>query len=368
MPFQHTLYRIGQGLTKLSPDKLEKEAVLEDYISQDMNILSDRWMLIGRQVYTDFGKYIDLLAVDASGTLIVIELKKDLTPREVVAQALDYAAWVEGLEPERIADIWRSYVEGWRKDLGNQSLDEAFQKRFVVALAEVELNAAHQMVVVAARLDNSTERIVTYLADRGIPINVVFFEVFTDGKERFLSRVWFQDPIDTPDPTINPPKDRGPWNGEFYVSLGEGEGRTWEDAVEYGFVSAGGGRWYMNTLGYLQRGDRVWVNVPRKGYVGVGVVEDPVVKVDAFQVTLPDGKRVSILDPSVKLVAPNMGRNVDDEEMAEYLVRVKWIHTVPTAKAVRELGFFGNQNSVCRPTDPKWNHTVDRLKQVWGVQ
>lgn len=114
MPFQHTLYRIDQGLTKLSPDKLEKEAHLEDYIAQDMGILSDRWMLIGRQVHTDFGKFIDLLAVDRSGTLIVIELKKDLTPREVVAQALDYAAWVEGLEPERIA-IPNSYsTRSWQ--------------------------------------------------------------------------------------------------------------------------------------------------------------------------------------------------------------------------------------------------------------
>jgi len=368
MPFQHTLYRIDQGLTKLSPDKLEKEAHLEDYIAQDMGILNDRWMLIGRQVHTDFGKFIDLLAVDNSGTLIVIELKKDLTPREVVAQALDYAAWVEGLEPERIADIWRAYVDGWRKDLGSQSLDEAFQKRFGIALSEVELNAAHQMVVVAARLDNSTERIVTYLAERGIPINVVFFEVFTDGKARFLSRVWFQDPVEAPDPTVNPPKDRGPWNGEFYVSFGDDETRRWEDAVQYGFISGGGGRWYSNTLGYLQKGDRVWVNIPKRGFVGVGEVLDPVVKVDAFKVSLPDGREVGILDPEVKLAATTLNRNLDDDDTAEYLVRVQWKHTVPSSKAVKELGFFGNQNTVCRPTGPKWNHTVEWLKQVWSVK
>jgi len=130
MPFQHALYRIDQGLTRLSLDKLEKEAVLEDHIAKDMGILNDRWMLIGRQVYTDFGKYVDLLGVDSSGTLIVIELKKDLTPREVVAQALDYAAWVETLEPERIAEIWNAYVNSWRKDLIKLSLDEAYLKNF----------------------------------------------------------------------------------------------------------------------------------------------------------------------------------------------------------------------------------------------
>lgn len=46
--------------------------------------------MIGRQVRTTHGGYIDLLALNQDGQLIVIELKRELTPREVVAQALDY--------------------------------------------------------------------------------------------------------------------------------------------------------------------------------------------------------------------------------------------------------------------------------------
>lgn len=119
-------------------------------------------MLIGRQVHTDYGKFIDLLALDGAGTVIVIELKKNLTPRDVVAQGLDYAAWVETLEPERLADIWRGYLTAYRKELGSQSLDEAFQKRFGAVLTEVTLSEAHQIVIVAARLDDRTEGIVTW--------------------------------------------------------------------------------------------------------------------------------------------------------------------------------------------------------------
>jgi hypothetical protein len=367
MPFQHSIYRIGQGLVRLAADKLEKEAILEEHIAQDIGILNENWLLIGRQVYTDFGKFIDLLAVDGSGTLIIIELKKDLTPREVVAQTLDYAAWIENLEAERIAEIWRAYIKGWRKELENQSLDEAFLKKFGTKLSETDLNVAHQMVVVAARLDNSTERIISYLSDRDIPINAVLFEVFTDGQTKFLSRVWFQDPAEAPDPTINPAKDSDLWNGQFYVSFGEGDGRAWEDAMKYGFISGGGGRWYSNTLNYLKKGDQVWVNVPKKGYVGTGIVEEKAVKVDGFMVQLPDGSPASILDPRAEVACKAMNRNVEDEDLAEYLVRVKWIHTVPLSQAVKELGFFGNQNTVCRPTAPKWNHTVERLRQVWGL-
>ena len=49
-------------------------------------------MLIGRQVRTSFGGIIDLLAIAPDGSLVLIELKRDKTPREIVAQALDYAS------------------------------------------------------------------------------------------------------------------------------------------------------------------------------------------------------------------------------------------------------------------------------------
>ena len=38
------------------------------------------------------------------------------------------------------------------------------------------------------------------------------------------------------------------------------------------------------------------------------------------------------------------------------------LDTVPESKAVHEVGLFGQQNTVCRPTTPQWRHTVERLK------
>jgi hypothetical protein len=53
---------------------------------------------------------------------------------------------------------------------------------------------------------------------------------------------------------------------------------------------------------------------------------------------------------------------VDDPERCEYFVPVRWLQAVPKERAVWEAGFFGNQNTVCKPTTPKWRSTVDRLK------
>jgi hypothetical protein len=55
----------------------------------------------------------------------------------------------------------------------------------------------------------------------------------------------------------------------------------------------------------------------------------------------------------------------DDPELSEYFVRVKWPDTVDANRAFNEVGLFGNQNTVCQPTTPKWRHTVERLKTVF---
>ena len=80
-----------------------REQTLEEMIIAAPRLLSDDWMLIGRQEDTGFGGRIDLLAIAPDGSLILIELKRNRTPREVVAQALDYASWVEKLRADEIA-------------------------------------------------------------------------------------------------------------------------------------------------------------------------------------------------------------------------------------------------------------------------
>ena len=57
----------------------------------------------------------------------------------------------------------------------------------------------------------------------------------------------------------------------------------------------------------------------------------------------------------------------DDPEKAEKLVRVEWLKTVSSDHAIKEKGFFGNQNTVARPIAQKWNHTIERLKRRFEI-
>jgi hypothetical protein len=236
-----------------------------------------------------------------------------------------------------------------------------FRQRFGQDLDEDSLNQSHQIIIVAASLDDSTERIVAYLSEREIPVNVLLFQVFTHDTEQLLSRAWLLDPVHTQvSAAATPAGPSEPWTGEFYASFGEGESRSWADAVQYGFICGGGGAWYSRTLHLLNSGDRVWVKVPGYGFVGVGRVTGRAQPAAEFRVITPEGEK-PVLD--VVKGGSYHRESVNDPERCEYFVPVQWLQTMPLENSFQEIGLFGNQNTVCKPTTPKWRSTVERLKE-----
>lgn len=176
----------GEILTEINRSKLDFEARLENWLHEDISILSAEFLIIGRQIVTDYGKYIDLLCLNSDGDLVIVELKKDRTPREVTAQVLDYASWIQDLSPEKIRSLADLHFAQ-----KNTNLEEAFLQKFDVELPEV-LNDSHAMLIVASEIDESTERIIKYLSDSyGVNINVAQFQYFkNENGQEFLARVF----------------------------------------------------------------------------------------------------------------------------------------------------------------------------------
>ncbi|MCL2400396.1 MAG: hypothetical protein FWC91_11725, partial [Defluviitaleaceae bacterium] len=138
--------------------------------------------------------------------------------------------------------------------------------------------------------------------------------------------------------------------------------RSWEDALKYGFISAGGGQWYSGPLNNLEVGNRIWVYTPGAGYVGVGTVTHTAKRASETMISV-NGKDENFFD--LQLTADyHKGQTADKEE---YIVRVKWIKTVSKDEAVLEKNFFSNQNTAARPIADSWHYTIARLKQIWGI-
>ena len=357
MGIEHVVWSLDKK-KPLQNAELNDEKELELLLLNNIEILNKDWLVLGNQIKTDAGKYIDILCMEHDGDLVVIELKKDMTPREVTAQVIDYAASVSQLSANQIAQIYLDHHND------SKTLNEAYKEKYGADLDDDNVNQNVKMVIVASQMDKGTERIIDYLSDTyNVDINILFFRVFKCDDQRLISRAWFKD--DAEETMKQNKSQKHSWNGEYYVSYGVDDGsRNWNDAVKYGFISAGGGDWYSHTLRLLSPEDRIWVNIPKTGYVGVGIVTEIVkqAKDVSFDVA---GHLIDMKDLDLK---GNYFYNENDPGKAEYVVKVQWIKTVPESKAIRELGFFGNQNSVCRPTTDKWDFTIARLKKYWSIE
>jgi len=188
MPLETRMWEIdGTELKKTDLISLAKEEMLHEWVQTDIGIIDPDLLVIGKEVMTDLGERLDLLAIDPAGQLVVIELKRGRTPRDVVAQVLGYTAWAAELSYERISDIARSYLD--------TDLADAFEKAFDKELPEL-INQTQRMIVAATELDPYVERSLRYLSEEwAVNINAVFFCCLqsTDGRQ-WLVRSWLEEP------------------------------------------------------------------------------------------------------------------------------------------------------------------------------
>lgn len=200
--------------------RLASENVIEDWIAWQPDLLGLEMLVIGRQVVTEFGGRIDLLGIDVDGNLVIAELKRDRTPREIIAQILDYASWVSTLTTRQVHVIAQDHLKG--------RLDAAFRERFDNALPQT-LNETHTMMIVASAFDLSSQRIVRYLSEvHGIAINTAFFSVFEEDGRTLLATDWLLDQAEVVG--RSEARTQAPWSGLWYVNVGEGPHRAWEAA------------------------------------------------------------------------------------------------------------------------------------------
>lgn len=342
------LYKVRDGrLIRATRRPLALEDMIQNWVALDLRLVGLDAILLGQKVRTAHDKEIDILAMDRDGGLIIIELKRDRTPREIVAQVLDYASWVCQLTTKEIYDIARRHLA--------VTLAETYQRQFGQSIPDT-LNATHQMLIVASEFDEASKRIVEYLSEEhDIGINAVFFNVFEQDGEEWLTSDTLLDQEDVADRAVK--KARGPWTGYFYVTGGPEEMRPWEDMRQHGFFTANGGKRYSDALSRLNVDDKIFYYQVNNGYLGYGQVKST--RVPASEFRLSDG---SVLTQA--LPKPYLIDHADDPERAAYVVGVEWIKTFDRDSAKTFPGIFANQNLVCKIYK---QDTADFLVREFGI-
>ena len=162
MPIHHVKDGKLEKFEKISADKEKK---IEDFIETHPSILSDDIFVIGRQVSTPVG-IPDIVGLDKNGNLVIVELKKGLPARKIVAQILDYAVWGEGLQYDDLNKIAKE-----NHLVGGQDLYKKFEK--IHGNIPEPFNQYQRLYLISEEFDPKTVGICRYLKRNEIDISCI---------------------------------------------------------------------------------------------------------------------------------------------------------------------------------------------------
>jgi hypothetical protein len=158
-------------------------ADLETWIASNPAIVSTDITFIGRQVITKSGP-LDLLGIDNHGNAVVVELKRDMLPREALAQAIDYASDIAEWSVERLSEICTQYT--------GKNLEEHLVQSFPdIDLENININESQRIFLVGFGIEGALERMVNWLSKSyDVSVNAIVLKYVRTGKgDELLTRV-----------------------------------------------------------------------------------------------------------------------------------------------------------------------------------
>lgn len=162
-------------------DRREKDH-LEKWIKTNPKILGENIFIIGQQIYTKSG-VLDFLGIDNSGNLVIVELKRDKLPREVLTQAIDYASDVATWDMDKLSEICLAY--------SGQSLEDYVSENFEgVLLEDLVINKTQRLLLVGFSIEEPLSRMIEWLSSNyDLSVNALILKyIMTSTGSELLSK------------------------------------------------------------------------------------------------------------------------------------------------------------------------------------
>ncbi|MBO0589052.1 hypothetical protein [Sporosarcina sp. E16_8] len=242
------------------------ERNIEDFIADHPKTLfpNEEILVIAQSI--SYRNMADVLALDATGNLIIVEIKRDHSSRETVGQLLEYAAKMKDVTYDELNDISQKY-----KKWTSNNLYDAFKAFSDDEYIDKEkLGSKQRIIIVAPDSDEGLQRIVTWLRSYGVPIEFVPFSIFADeqGQPKIFDIKGVQD---TPDSVVSSSTWKRHWIFNTNETYSPG---AYEKMFERNVAAIYG---YKNGPRNLQGssvGDTILAYVNQQGLMAVGEVLD----------------------------------------------------------------------------------------------
>ena len=156
---------------------LRERVDLQEWLEGTPEALGEELLIIQKEFdgFADTRERLDLLALDKAGKLVVIENKLDDTGRDVVWQAIKYAAYCSNLNKAEIVEIYQRYLD--RKHVGENAETKISEFLDEDTLDEIVLNASNDQRIMLIAGNFRKEAMATALWLLGHGVRVQCFRV-----------------------------------------------------------------------------------------------------------------------------------------------------------------------------------------------
>ena len=171
---------------------------LQEWIAYNPNVFGEELLIIQKEFanFDDTNERLDLLALDKSGNLVIIENKLDDSGKDVTWQSLKYASYCSSLSKENIKKIYQEYLD---KYFNNENAEEKLIEFFDNQdYEEIILNNgfSQRIILVASNFRKEVTSTVLWLMNYKLKIQCFRTTPYSFGEQLFIN---FEQIIPTKD-------------------------------------------------------------------------------------------------------------------------------------------------------------------------
>jgi hypothetical protein len=335
------IYRLTQDAIKNLPAPtfaergIKERYDLQRLLKDNIGIVAPDVLVISEEFdeWEDSKRRIDLLGIDRSGKLVVIELKRDEDGGHMELQAIRYAAMIHQMTFQQAIKTYQAHLD---KSGRRQDAQDELQK-FLETSEPLNDDAILGVRIVLVSADFAKELTTAVLwLNKWLDIRCVKVKLYVDDDRNFLE---VQQVVPLPEAAeyqvsisrFEDTGESGQPTGYFFMNTGEGSnnGRSWDDCYDYGFMIAGGDEQHQEYVKGLKIGDKVCAYLSGHGYVGIGEVIAEAVRQRDF-VPAGQSKRLIEIPPHAKLQPDRL----NDESKCDWCAGVRWLFKLKRENAV----------------------------------